>query len=80
MSSIGASCAEVYVMRKRHKERLQRREEERVRRGGEVGVNNEEEAERVKGDVGSVFARSNKKKIHPENFSGVDHGLNNVAA
>ncbi|KAK2655915.1 hypothetical protein Ddye_008967 [Dipteronia dyeriana] len=74
MSSIGASCAEVYVMRKRHKERLQRREEERVRRGGEVGVI--EKAERVKaGAGGSVFLRTSKSKIHPGNFSGVvdDH-------
>ncbi|TXG60527.1 hypothetical protein EZV62_015100 [Acer yangbiense] len=79
MSSIGASCAEVYVMKKRHKERLQRREEERVRRGNEVGVI--EETERVKGGGGgSVFLRINKSKIHPGNFSGVVNDLDDQSA
>ncbi|TYH28663.1 hypothetical protein ES288_A02G161800v1 [Gossypium darwinii] len=33
MSSVGASCAEVYVMQKRQKEKMKRMEEEKASRG-----------------------------------------------
>ncbi|MBA0551904.1 hypothetical protein Golob_022761 [Gossypium lobatum] len=35
MSSVGASCAEVYVMQKRQKEKMKRTEEEKASRGVE---------------------------------------------
>uniref|UniRef100_A0A2N9EUS9 Uncharacterized protein n=1 Tax=Fagus sylvatica TaxID=28930 RepID=A0A2N9EUS9_FAGSY len=59
MSSIGASCAEIYVMRKRQKEKLKRMEEERVRKG-ESSV----EESKVSG---STIGRS--KKVHPGFFT-----------
>ncbi|KAG2711803.1 hypothetical protein I3843_04G087500 [Carya illinoinensis] len=59
MSSIGASCAAVYVMKKRQEEKLKRMEEkERVKRGSEkIG-----EDGKVDGSVGR------SKKVHPKHF------------
>ncbi|KAF3969578.1 hypothetical protein CMV_006642 [Castanea mollissima] len=58
MSSIAFSCAEVYVMKKRQKEKLKRMEEERANRG--------ESSEEERKVSGSTLGRS--KKVHPGNF------------
>ncbi|XVE83213.1 hypothetical protein DITRI_Ditri16bG0069300 [Diplodiscus trichospermus] len=58
MSSIGASCAEVYLMRKRQKEKMKRIEEERVRRGESTGIEEKK--------AGNIVGRS---KVHPGNFT-----------
>ncbi|PON54203.1 hypothetical protein TorRG33x02_303210 [Trema orientale] len=68
MSSIGASCAGVYVMQKRQKEKMERMEEERARRG-------ESQDNKVAGSGGSggasnTFGRS--KKVHPGKFPGAE--------
>ncbi|XWS29487.1 hypothetical protein CRYUN_Cryun24cG0033000 [Craigia yunnanensis] len=66
MSSIGASCAEVYLMRKRQKEKMKRMEEERLRRGETSGIKERK--------AGTVLGRS---KVHPGNFtSPADSGGN----
>ncbi|XVF15122.1 hypothetical protein REPUB_Repub09cG0122100 [Reevesia pubescens] len=63
MSSIGASCAEVYLMRKRQKEKMKRMEEERsVRRGETTGIEEKKPA-------GTIVGRS---KVHPGNFTSPD--------
>ncbi|EOX92223.1 hypothetical protein QQP08_003897 [Theobroma cacao] len=59
MSSIGASCAEVYLMRKRQKEKMKRMEEERVKRGETTTGIEERKA-------GTIVGRS---KVHPGNFT-----------
>ncbi|WRX11408.1 hypothetical protein QQP08_003895 [Theobroma cacao] len=59
MSSIGASCAEVYLMRKRQKEKMKRIEEERARRGETTTGIEERKAGTLVG----------KSKVHPGNFT-----------
>ncbi|KAM7517428.1 hypothetical protein LguiB_016390 [Lonicera macranthoides] len=62
MSSIGASFSHIYVQQNRQKEKMKRKEEERVKRG--------------EADVGERLFGSNKrdkiKKIHPTEFSSLD--------
>ena len=62
MSSIGASSAEIYVMRKKQKEKLKKMEEERVR-AGDAGA-------KEKGVSQSAGGRSNK--VHPGEQQGVN--------
>ncbi|XVF17170.1 hypothetical protein REPUB_Repub10bG0096400 [Reevesia pubescens] len=68
MSSIGASCAEVYLMRKRQKEKMKRMEEERVRRGEITGIIKERKP-------GTVSGRS---KVHPGNFTSPADSAENI--
>ncbi|KAG8640938.1 hypothetical protein MANES_13G088677v8 [Manihot esculenta] len=62
MSSIGAACAEVYLMRKKQKEKLKKAEEERRRNGGTQEIRK----------VGGAFSSSGgvwmNKKIYPGNY------------
>ncbi|KAK5785388.1 hypothetical protein PVK06_039970 [Gossypium arboreum] len=69
MSSIGASCAEVYLMRKRQKEKMKRMEEESVRRG------------ETSGTTGTIEERkptvSGRNKVHPGNFTSLPDSAGN---
>ncbi|KAJ7956878.1 hypothetical protein O6P43_023253 [Quillaja saponaria] len=67
MSSIGASYAGVYVMKKHQKEKMKRMEDERVKRGDVVISSTEE---RKVG--GSGVSRSNK--VHPGTNSAGEPG------
>ncbi|KAK8586680.1 hypothetical protein V6N13_085706 [Hibiscus sabdariffa] len=60
-TSVGASCAEVYLMRKRQKEKMKRMEEERGKRGetSTTAAANIHE-DRKPTTVGG------KSKVHPE--------------
>lgn len=62
MSSIGASCAQIYVMKKRQKENMKKMEEERVRRG-------ESSVEERKAGSSTVGM---SKKVHPGYFPSQD--------
>nr|DAD40238.1 TPA_asm: hypothetical protein HUJ06_014561 [Nelumbo nucifera] len=66
MSSIGVSFAEVYVLRKQHKERMKRIEEERKRRG-------ERATYEGKPSSGKLWRT---RKVHPRSMpsSGVTDG------
>ncbi|PON65265.1 hypothetical protein PanWU01x14_117820 [Parasponia andersonii] len=68
MSSIGASCAGVYVMQKRQKEKMERMEEERARRG--ESQDNKVAGSGRSGGGSNTLGRS--KKIHPGNFPGAE--------
>uniref|UniRef100_A0A803PD58 Uncharacterized protein n=1 Tax=Cannabis sativa TaxID=3483 RepID=A0A803PD58_CANSA len=68
MSSIGASCAGVYVMQKRQKEKTLRMEEERARKSGETHHQDSKAATRGHGGGGGS-ALGKGKKVHPGNFS-----------
>ena len=67
MSSIGASCAEVYLMRKLQKEKMKTMEEERVRRGETTGIEEKK--------AGTVVGRS---KVHPGNFTSPADSAKNI--
>lgn len=71
MSSIGASCAEVYLLRKRQKQKMKRMEEERVRRG------------ETSGTTGAIEERkptvSGKNKVHPDSVGNECQGSSNAA-
>lgn len=61
MSSIGASCADVYLKRKQQKEKMKKIEEERVKRGeitSSSGINNNEDRK-----------LGGRSKVHPSNFT-----------
>jgi hypothetical protein len=64
MASIGASCAQVYVMQKRQEEKMKRMEEERAAGKGESKV--EEEGRKVAAVGGP------SKKVHPGHFPPED--------
>ncbi|KAM6563744.1 hypothetical protein CsatB_023742 [Cannabis sativa] len=66
MSSIGASCAGVYVMQKRQKEKMLRMEEERARKG-ETHQDSKAATRGHGGGGGSALGKG--KKVHPGNFS-----------
>ncbi|KAL3728781.1 hypothetical protein ACJRO7_033372 [Eucalyptus globulus] len=71
MSSIGASCANVYVMKKRQEEKLKKLEEEGRKRDKSDGE------DKVGGDgndsnSNSGFARN--KKVHPHNSQASNSG------
>ncbi|GMI99409.1 hypothetical protein HRI_003610200 [Hibiscus trionum] len=63
-TSIGASCAEVYLKQKRQKEKMKRMEEERARRGESSGANAIEDRKPT-----AVVGRS---KVHPGNFTSLE--------
>ncbi|CAL0327939.1 unnamed protein product [Lupinus luteus] len=70
MSSIGASSAQIFVMRERQKEKMKKMEEERKRREN-VGT------EEIK-IVSSSAGRSNKK-VHPGGEQISTSNVNNPA-
>ncbi|KAI4345206.1 hypothetical protein L6164_012349 [Bauhinia variegata] len=71
MSSIGARSAEIYVMRKKQKEKMKRMEEERVRRG-DVG----EAQESKVGSSSSSSGVGRSKKVHPGGEEGATTPIN----
>ncbi|ONI02119.1 hypothetical protein PRUPE_6G178000, partial [Prunus persica] len=67
MSSIGASYAGVYVMQKRQKEKMEKKEDE-TRGKGESSIAKESK----------VSAPGRTKKVHAENFQASDTTLSKV--
>lgn len=70
MASIGASCAQVYVMQKRQKEKMKRMEEEEAKRAAGRGESKVEEEGRKVGGAAPVVRQS--KKVHPGHFPPQD--------
>ncbi|KAE8728269.1 hypothetical protein F3Y22_tig00004630pilonHSYRG00058 [Hibiscus syriacus] len=72
-TSIGASCAKVYLMRKHQKEKMKRMEEERKSRGENSGAIEEKKPTTVVGG---------RSKVHPGNFTSTadqtQQGSNNA--
>lgn len=69
MSSLGASCARVYIMEKQQKEKLKKMEEERLVRTSD-GVGKERRS-----NESSSFGKS--QKIHPGNFGSSESAKSN---
>lgn len=68
MSSMGASCARVYVMKKKAEEKLQRMEQER---SGRREDNNSVKPPKTAHHGGGGIAGKSSKKVHPGTVFGV---------
>lgn len=71
MSSVGASCANVYVMKKRQEEKLQKMEEERQKREKRAV---EDKVGGDGNDYGSNSGFARKKKVHPHDSQASNSG------